>query len=66
MLYFKNLVKDFETYAHNNSGTAAKQGYESANMAADIGNKLRKYSKRLQLQQQRRKNWQPTSAKKQR
>ncbi len=41
--YFKNLVKDFETYTQNSRGTTAKQGYKSANMAADVGNKLRRY-----------------------
>ncbi len=48
-LYFKNLVKDFEMYTQNSSGTAAKQGYESANMAADIGNKLRKYIQEITI-----------------
>jgi hypothetical protein len=42
-LYFKNLVKDFETYTQNNGGTSSKQGYKSANMAANVGNELRKY-----------------------
>jgi hypothetical protein len=42
-LYFENLVKDFETYTQNSGGTAAKQGYESANMAADVGDVLWRY-----------------------
>jgi hypothetical protein len=42
-LYFKNLVKDFKTYTQNSSGTSSKQGYKSANMAANVGNKLRRY-----------------------
>jgi hypothetical protein len=42
-LYFKNLVKDFKTYMQNSGGTSAKQGYESANMAADIGDELQKH-----------------------
>ena len=41
--YFENLVKDFETYSQNSGGTAAKQGYDSANMAADVGDELRRY-----------------------
>jgi hypothetical protein len=28
-LYFKNLVKDFETYTQNSGGTSSKQGYEA-------------------------------------
>jgi hypothetical protein len=42
-LYFKNLVKDFKTYTQNSGGTSSNQGYESANMAANVGNKLRRY-----------------------
>ena len=42
-LFFKTLVKDFETYTQNSSGSAAKNGYESANQMADVGNKIRKY-----------------------
>ena len=30
-LYFKTLVKDFETYPQNSGGGAAKTGYESSN-----------------------------------
>jgi hypothetical protein len=36
-------VKDFETHMQNSGGTLSKQGYKSANMAADVGNKLRRY-----------------------
>ena len=43
ILYFENLVKDFVTYTQNSGGTSSKQGYKSANMAANVGNKLRKY-----------------------
>jgi hypothetical protein len=42
-IYFKNVVKDFKTYTQNSGGTAEKQGYESANMAAEVGNKLWRY-----------------------
>jgi hypothetical protein len=39
-LYFEQLVKDFEAYMQNSGSMSAKQGYKSANMAADVGNKL--------------------------
>ena len=39
--YFENLVKDSETYTQNSGGTATKHGYDSANMAADVGDELR-------------------------
>ena len=48
-LYFENLMKDFKTYTQNSGGTAAKQGYKSANMAADVGNKLRKYIQEIAM-----------------
>ncbi len=48
-LYFENLMKDFKTYTQNSGGTAAKQGYKSANMAADIGDKLRKYIQKIAM-----------------
>ncbi len=48
-LYFENLVKDFKMYTQNSGGTAAKQGYKSANMAADVGNKLRKYIQEIAM-----------------
>jgi hypothetical protein len=48
-LYFKNLVKDFETYTQNSGGTAAKQGYKSANMAADVGNEQWKHIQEIAI-----------------
>ena len=45
-LYFENLVKDFETYTQNCGGTSSKQGYKSANMAANVGNNLDNISRR--------------------
>jgi hypothetical protein len=48
-LYFENLVKDIKTYTQNSGGTAAKQGYKSANMAADVGNKLQKYIQEIAI-----------------
>jgi hypothetical protein len=42
-LYLENLVTDFKTYTQNSGGTAAKLDYKSANMAADVGDKLWKY-----------------------
>ncbi len=41
--YFKNLVKDFETYTQNSGGKTGKMGYESANHMADVGNEIRNY-----------------------
>jgi hypothetical protein len=41
--YFKNLVKDFQTYMQNSGGKTWKMGYESANHMADVGNEIRKY-----------------------
>jgi hypothetical protein len=41
-IYFKNLVKDFDTYTQNSGSTLAKQRYKSANMAADVGDELQK------------------------
>jgi hypothetical protein len=44
-MYFKGLVKDYEVYAQNSSGTAGKHKFESANQAAEAhhGNELRQY-----------------------
>jgi hypothetical protein len=41
--YFKNLVKDFETYMQNSGRIASKMGYESTNHMADVGGEIRKY-----------------------
>lgn len=42
-LYFKTLVKDFETCMQNRGGGAAKMGYKSANHMANVGKEIRKY-----------------------
>jgi hypothetical protein len=41
--FFKNLLKDFKTYAQNSRGKTGKMGYESANHMADVGDKIKKY-----------------------
>ncbi len=42
-------MKDFETYTQNSGGTAAKQGYKSAKMAAEVGKKLWKYIQEIAI-----------------
>ncbi len=42
-LYFETLVKDFETYTQNSGGTTSQKKYDSTNMAADVGDKIRRY-----------------------
>jgi hypothetical protein len=42
-LYFEQLIKDFKQYTQNSGRMSAKQGYRSAIMVANIGNKLQKY-----------------------
>jgi hypothetical protein len=44
-VYFKKLVKDFETYTQNSGGKTGKMGYKSANHMAVVGDKIRKYIK---------------------
>ena len=42
-LYFKNLVKDFETHTQNSGVGATKMGYKSTNHMAGVGNEIQKY-----------------------
>jgi hypothetical protein len=42
-LYFKGLIRDFETYTQNSGGNSGKMGYESANQMTDVGDEIQKY-----------------------
>ncbi len=50
-LYFKGLVKDYETYKQNSGGMMGKSKYESANQAKEAkqGDELREYNAKIAI-----------------